>query len=227
MTRDYEAKLTNLLWEELRALPFGTLTSVDELVERSDAIELQAGGTLKIEGIDGPVDAGTIEDAIEDAVELLFGRAREEGFFFEDGDDMRFALRNYVEAGSAIDYSKLDELHFEVDSYGTIDSRREVSIENGPCGRTLCRAEGFGAKEALPLTPELADRVVRVLDDCNVAAWFRDYQPVGYRVLDGEEWSLKLVFEDGSVFVSGGSNAWPDEYERLEEGLMGLFGEQS
>ena len=227
MTRDFEAKLTNLLWEELRALPFGTWTSVDELVERSDAIELQAGGTLKIEGIDGPVDAGTIEDAIEDAVELLFERAREEGFFFEDGDDMRFALRNYVEPGSAIDYSKLDELHFEVDSYRTIDSRREVSIENGPGGRTLCHVEGFGAKETLPLTPELADRVVRVLDDCNVAAWSRDYQPVGYRVLDGEEWNLKMVFEDGSVFVSGGSNAWPKEFERLEKGLTGLFGEPS
>ena len=58
---------------------------------------------------------------------------------------------------------------------------------------------------------EEAARVRRALEDLHFEYWLADYQPPdGLLVLDGEQWKLAVTYSDGTVFRSGGSNAYPD-----------------
>ena len=74
------------------------------------------------------------------------------------------------------------------------------------------------------MAPALADKLTQLFEACDVSNWKRHYKPPKeIRVLDGEGWDLTLVFKDDSVFETGGSNEWPDSFDDLEEGLLGLF----
>ena len=65
---------------------------------------------------------------------------------------------------------------------------------------------------------------VGALEAGGVAGWQEEYRPEAC-VLDGSSWNLRIVYEDGAEFVSGGSNAWPEGYDELWDGLLALFEE--
>lgn len=130
--------------------------------------------------------------------------------------------RKRLARGSAIDFARVERMFYKRFLELRICSEVEVVLENGVL--ELHRGWEPGPESTVPMTPEVAERLTQLFGDCGISSWKRHYKPEGYMVKDGEGWDLALELDDGSVFKSEGSNAWPENFEKLEEGLVGLFG---
>lgn len=53
-------------------------------------------------------------------------------------------------------------------------------------------------------------------------SWLPIYESE-HDVANGEKWALHVVLDDGMALNSMGLNAWPNGYDTLVEGLLGLF----
>ena len=219
MNSQIQDELAQLLWTELKALPFGTWTTVDELIDLSPKLKMLDNGDCAIAEHNDPVDY----DDIEEAGERLWEFADEEGFFFDDADSERFALRCFMEPGQPIDFKRVSEMAFETFVYRNLDGNVSIALE----GDKLTLDSGsFNAGESnneISMTVELTEQLTQLFEEFSVSSWKRDYEPEGYRVLDGEGWSLTVIFDDEAVFLSQGSNAWPEGFDELKERLVKLF----
>ena len=127
-----------------------------------------------------------------------------------------------MQRGSKIDFAQVKIMSFKTYVQIHIGSEEEVALENG----NLELRHGF--KEDLdgiiPMSPALEEQLTQLFEACDVSNWKRHYTPPkDLCVLDGYGWDLTLVFKDESVFETGGSNGWPDQFDNLDEGLLGLF----
>jgi hypothetical protein len=76
---------------------------------------------------------------------------------------------------------------------------------------------------------------IRDLSDADVAEFFRQSDKYGFAswednyvdhtLADGHQWSVKIIFSDGSVKKIFGSNAYPDAYGDMREAFKALTGE--
>ena len=127
-----------------------------------------------------------------------------------------------MKRGSKIDFAQVSGMSFKTYAYMCIGCEVEVELENGML--ELRREFSDNPDSVIPMTPALADKLTQLFETCGVTNWKRHYKPEGYIVYDGEGWDLTLTFKDESVFRADGSNAWPDEFDMLKNGLMELFG---
>ena len=127
-----------------------------------------------------------------------------------------------MKRGSEIDFAQVASMSFKTYVEIVIDSEVEVALENG---MLELRRGFFGHPDSVvPITPALADKLTQLFETCGVTNWKRHYEPEPeYIVKDGEGWGLTLTFKDESVFKTDGSNAWPDEFDKLKDGLLELF----
>lgn len=126
-----------------------------------------------------------------------------------------------MKRGSKIDFTQVKCMVFETYHFGRSGDEVEIALKHGTL--ELHRGIQMEPSSAIAITPALADKLTQLFATCGVSSWKCNYEPKGYIVCDGEGWNLKLVFEDESVFRAKGSNAWPDEFDALKEGLLGLF----
>ena len=127
-----------------------------------------------------------------------------------------------MKRGSKIDFAHVKSMVFETYFERLFDSGARAVLN----GNVLELHRGIRTDlcDSIPMAPALADELTQLFESCSVCRWKRTYEPKGYLVCDGSSWSLKLVFDDGLVFRSRGSNAWPEEWDSLREGLFGFFG---
>ena len=121
------------------------------------------------------------------------------------------------------DFTKVARFEFRAGAWINISTWYEVEVKPRPDGMTALTRKGICESDPVPFTSEMAERLASLLEGCGITSWEREYEPVGYVVHDGDFWELRVVLEDGTVIESEGSNAWPDEYDRLEKGLRDLF----
>ena len=133
----------------------------------------------------------------------------------------RPAAKKRMRRGSEIDFAHVVGMSFKTYAYASIGGEVEVTLEDGVL--RLCRGFSDSPDSMAPMAPALESKLTQLFAACGVSNWKRHYEPEGYVVLDGEGWDLKLTFKDGSFFRTGGENAWPEEFDKLEDGLMELF----
>ena len=130
--------------------------------------------------------------------------------------------RKRMKRGSKIDFAQVKSMLFKTYAYMCIGSEVEIELENGML--ELRRGFSEHPDSVIPITPALADKLTQLFETCGVTNWKRHYEPEPeIRVLDGEGWDLTLTLKDESIFKVDGSNAWPDEFDMLKNGLMELF----
>ena len=122
----------------------------------------------------------------------------------------------------AIDVRKIREFEFHNNCFGNLEQCVSFELKDGVA--RLTRRRGLGGVAELPADARVLEAIARALEACGVAGWQEEYRPEAC-VLDGSSWNLRIVYEDGAEFVSGGSNAWPEGYDELGDGLLALFEE--
>ena len=215
MRNDTRRIATQLLWEELERLPLGTRISVAELAEACPSIVRNGSGGYEI------ADRENLHDELG-LVMLetdLRAFAEEKGLYVERHNCDSFALRRRVAPGTPLDPTRISCLR--LGTFTFLDFESDISFElfEG----TIRFWRGMLVE---PLEKEVDAGVLSTLADALSAAavtsWERYYQPE-WIVLDGTEWELVIMLDDGSMFESGGANAWPEGYDALVEGLLRLF----
>ena len=219
MNSQIQDELAQLLWTELKALPFGTWTTVDELVDLSSKLKMLDYGDCAIAEHSDLVNY----DDVEEAGERLWEFADEEGLFFDDADSERFALRRFTEPGRPIDFKRVSEMAFETFVYRNLDGNVSIALEDDKLTLDSGLSDVGESNNEISMTAELTEQLTQLFAEFGVSSWKRDYEPEGYIVLDGEGWSLTVIFDDESVFLSQGSNAWPERFDELKEKLVELF----
>ena len=216
MMRDDTRRIASrLLWKELEGLPLGTHTSVEALAKACPTIVGDAAEGYGIAGRE------SLHDELDlDVLEMdLWGFAEERGLYVERSSRDFFALRNRVVPSTPLDPSQISWLRFgtftflDVENdiaFGLSDSK--IWLRRGVFAEPLERAVDTGVLSAL------ADVLVKA----SVGSWKQHYEPK-WGVLDGTSWELVIMFDDDSVFESNGVNAWPEGYDALVGGLLGLF----
>ena len=162
-------------------------------------------------------------DDVEEAGERLWEFADEEGLFFDDADSERFALRRFTEPGRPIDFKRVSEMAFETFVYRNLDGNVSIALEDDKLTLDSGLSDVGESNNEISMTAELTEQLTQLFAEFGVSSWKRDYEPEGYIVLDGEGWSLTVIFDDESVFLSQGSNAWPERFDELKEKLVELF----
>lgn len=216
MMRDDTRRLASrLLWEALERLPLGTQTSVEVLATACPSIVRTGSGGYEIAGrerIHDELDLAVLETD-------LWTFAEERGLYVERPDLDSFALRRRVATGSPLDLTRISWLRFGTFTF--LDFESDISFELSD--RMVRLRRGVLAE---PLERAVDEEVLSSLADAlsagSVASWERYYEPA-WGVLDGTTWELVIMLDDGCVFESGGDNAWPEGYDRLVDGMLGLF----
>lgn len=74
----------------------------------------------------------------------------------------------------------------------------------------------------LDCPPEILDRLYKLYLDMRIAEWdgFEKYNP---KVLDGDGFSLRIRFNDGTKMSASGSNACPDNYGEFEDRMSEIL----
>ena len=219
MNSQIQDELAQLLWTELKALPFGTWTTVDDLIDLSPKLKMLDNGNCAIAEHNDLVDY----DDIEEASERLWEFADEEGLFFDDADSERFALRSFTEPGRPIDFKNVSEMAFETFVYIKLDGNVSIALEDDKLTLDSGLFDAEESNNEIIMTAEPAEQLTQLFEEFGVNSWKRDYEPQGYRVLDGEGWSLTVIFDDETLFLSQGSNAWPEGFDELKDGLLKIF----
>ncbi|MBO7187253.1 MAG: hypothetical protein J6V68_02515 [Clostridia bacterium] len=69
------------------------------------------------------------------------------------------------------------------------------------------------------------DTFLKLFNNLHIGEWRKNYHTKRFNIsiLDGEDWSLKIFYNDGKILEYGGCNAYPYNFERLEDLLLYQF----
>ena len=112
---------------------------------------------------------------------------------------------------------------FETFVYRNLDGNVSIALEDDMLTLNSGLFDVGESNNEISMTAELTEQLTQLFEEFSVSSWKRDYEPQGYMVLHGEGWSLTLIFDDESVFLSQGSNAWPEGFDALKDGLLKIF----
>ena len=108
----------------------------------------------------------------------------------------------------------IESFRFENSFFLAFNRNRTVVIESQGDVYTLSFSMGFGVEsEPLVLSEEDSNAVDEFIGALNIPKWKSEYD--NPNILDGEQWSVQVVFADGSRYKSTGSNAYPSAWRKL------------
>lgn len=216
MMRDDTRRLAStLLWEELERLPLGTQTSVETLAMACPSIVRSESGGYELAGRESYHDQLDLDVLETD----LWTSAEERGLFVERPDFDSFALRRRVATGVSLDPARI--LWLRLGTFTFLDFESDISFELSN-GMVRLRSGVLAEPLERSADGEVLSALADALSVGSVASWERHYEPA-WGVLDGTTWKLVIMLDDGSVFESGGDNAWPAGYDAMVAGLLSLF----
>ena len=74
-----------------------------------------------------------------------------------------------------------------------------------------------------PADPELCAGLEALVSRCGVAGW-NGFHRANQYVLDGESFSLRVVYENGFMIEAHGDNSFPERYDEFKTSVEELFG---
>ena len=212
--------VVDALYEELMKLPLGVRATPEQVADASPRLAKEDDGCYVVVGERAVITPVNLEDLMGEA---LF-RAREAGLYVDkDFEQGSFSLHEYMPADE-FDFDEIESMRLQYGAVMRIDrtefkyDRETLSMTDG--------SQGFPGFEehALHLDDSMRDDLAALFEEADVRHWERDYEPVGVAFCDGYSWNLVVRFEDGRVFVSGGSNAWPEAFRELWDGMCVMLG---
>ena len=195
---------------------------MEELASRSPDIEFDEDSEkYAVAGTEGMF---SFEDVDEAVIEVQ-DHAEEKGFFVEEDFDRGICLHEYVDAAREFDFDEIGSFSLTYEVALNLDGRSEARYdgETLKVGPTWVAPSGFQGC-SVQMDPERKDALRRLIEEAGVRSWAREYEPVGYMVLDGWGWTLTIRFKSGKVFASEGSNAWPVGLGPFWEDLFDIVG---
>lgn len=153
---------------------------------------------------------------------LIMGAIRVERFcdgallsFFEDGSILKW-LKHLKRIESSDAKASFEEIYFEIGGFCSGYDKYRIVFRNGLA--QLVRTPWFGEPIEKHYSPEEAKQFLNTFEDLHVEYWNSEYnEPY---ICDGTQWELAVKYEGqrGTVWV--GSNAYPNNWEKL----LFLFG---
>ena len=216
MMRDDTRRIAlSLLWAEAERLPPWSFVRVRDLMRDCPSIVETSDRVFEVEGrerLHDPLDIDVIEQDI-------WGKAEEEGYYVEHYSRRVFVLMKRIEPGRQILPAEIVRLHYVVESED--DFTRDLRVE---LNDNKVRLKRYVPKCEISRPAYNADRqaIARVLSESSASSWLPIYESE-HDVANGEKWALHVVLDDGMALNSMGLNAWPNGYDALVEGLLGLF----
>ena len=218
MRQNTERLLLDALFKELDKLPLATWFTIEQLADASPDLQKGADGRYAIVGENASV---SLED-LESVKYEVMRHAREAGLYVNYDYECGLSVHEYVSA---------DEFAF--------DDIESMMLRSAPAlrpfgateikydGETLEMTEGWrndpdSVKGMAIIGEEEYDNLRKLVARVDLPHWKRDYH--NYNVLDGWGWNLNVWFKDKRVFVSSGSNAWPDSFGDFWDGLLEIMG---
>ena len=154
---------------------------------------------------------------------------------------LEYAKKALAEAGGEYPLSKADvkvssfnerlaaikKIEFKISNFPYPSNARVISVEDD--GLLLCEGNPYAPKDmkSVHYQCDVAD-FISSLRTFEFGGWRRRYDTFRYgvAVMDGTSWELKLTFSDGKASVRFiGDNAYPYNYEQLEELFADLWTE--
>ena len=65
------------------------------------------------------------------------------------------------------------------------------------------------------ISPVSVETFSKKIESIRIPSWGKNYEPVGYIVLDGESWDVKYEDSDNCISKSSGSDAYPANWKRF------------
>ena len=73
--------------------------------------------------------------------------------------------------------------------------------------------------------PSMAEKLENLVAEYNINAW-NGFSKSRRGVLDGEDFNLEIVYENGFAVTAHGSNSFPEHYSDFQAAVRELFGEE-
>lgn len=74
------------------------------------------------------------------------------------------------------------------------------------------------------VSPISVEEFSRKIESLRIPNWKKNYEPVGYAVLDGESWGVKYEDSDHKVSKASGINAYPANWKKFLSVLSEVAG---
>ena len=209
MRTDTENRLIEALEKELDKLPLATWTTVERLADASPFLHKGDDGRYTIVGKSASVSPEDLENA---EFEVMH-HAEEAGLFVDCHYECGFSVHEHVSAGEFA-FSNIETMLLTLIPARCPFDATEIKYN----GATLAITEGWGngpdsVKRMAAVEEEERDSLRRLIERVDLPHWDRQYR--NYCVLDGWGWNLIVWLKDKRVFVSEGSNEWPDMFGEL------------
>lgn len=65
----------------------------------------------------------------------------------------------------------------------------------------------------------------KAIEQFNISKWEKNYEPKGYAVFDGEDWTVKLKNSGEPLVTRKGENAYPRNWKKFETFIKSIVGD--
>ncbi len=168
------------------------------------------------------LEGGTVRERSE---EVLDGDSGPWTYLYWKGDEGKYQEFSFPSYGGRLAFEKLCSdlaqnhilTHFSLTRGGYL-APQTLEMVLRDSGHVLLENDG----ESHPVDPAFAEALQQIMDDCRMESWdgFRGHNP---NVLDGEDFSLRMTFADGTSVFATGSNQFPEGYAEACSRIDKLF----
>lgn len=214
-----ENYLADCIVTELKKRPLGTEVPKSELLDSLPDIERQENGSYKIVRMHTVLD----EDDLLDIVVTSIIRLEKEGYIVKSSYSGSYRLFEKAKQDDEVGLATLVEMEYRERDELSWGTYRGFALKE----RVLSEVENPLSQEEvkrIELSDNQFSELCKLLDNAGVRTWKDEYQPEGFLVLDGTSWEFYMVFEGNKAIASKGSNAWPNDFEKLCANVMRILG---
>ena len=111
---------------------------------------------------------------------------------------------------------KIKKFTFQRRVYLLMDMDYQFSIEFNDDGTCKVESMCYARYDNEILNQTTAKKIYKRLEKIEIEKWKRNYEPDAL-IMDGEEWSIKLIYENGKRKYRSGINAYPENFKELEK----------
>ena len=219
MRDDTQKMAISLLLPLFEQLPLGVETSLEELADSSEGFFRNASGAFELVGRESFHD----EVDLRRILYMLWSVTDEKGLFLDrtvkDKDGTRFLLRKRVEPGVSFDVSRIERFNYSMWQELVFSESFSIVFDGDVLRLQFKLTDEY---QELVVDESVLAALSRAFEAGNVCSWEQNYFAP---YLDGTSWDLFVLFDDGSVFTSNGSNDWPDGHDVFVGSLLSLFDE--
>lgn len=218
MRQSTERLLRKSLCKVLDNQPKAAWFTIEQLADASPDLQKRADGRYAIIGENASVSLEDLESIECEVVQ----HAKDAGLFVNFDYDCGLSVHEYV-AADEFDFENIETMLLRFGPVFHPFDASEIEYD----GATLAITAGWQhdpdrVKGVVIVGGEERAALRSLIAQVDLPHWERRYDDLG--MLDGWSWDLIVWFKGKRVFVSEGSNAWPDAFGQLWDGLREIIG---